>query len=308
MPQQDAQEIRRKILLALRIKGPSLPVHIAHEVSMSMLFASAFLAELVSEKEVKMSHMKVGGSPIYLLSNQEPLLERYSHFLKSKERDAYLILKQKGFLLDKAQEPAIRVALRAIRDFAAPFKHEEEIYWRFFTVPQTEFKPEEKIEQKQIQQVQEPVITKKPIQLITPMQTPIQKMPLQSTLQPIEQQKSIIEIKPKAKKPKQPKEKSAFIEKTLKFMQANDIELITELEIKKKEFTGIARINSDLGKIELFVIAKDKKKITEDDITLAAQKSQSNRRIVLILSTGELDKKAEAYIGKYHNIIKFLKT
>jgi len=38
-------------MLAFKRRGPSLPVHIASETGLSMLFASAFLSELLSEKK-----------------------------------------------------------------------------------------------------------------------------------------------------------------------------------------------------------------------------------------------------------------
>jgi hypothetical protein len=140
MPTQDASHIREKILSILRIKGPTLPVHIAQETGMSMLFSSAFLSELLSDKKIKMSHMRVGNSPIYFVPGQEPQLERFSNYLKSKERDAFILLQEKKFLKDSEQNPAIRVALREIRDFAIHFKNNGEIIWRYFTIPESEFK------------------------------------------------------------------------------------------------------------------------------------------------------------------------
>jgi hypothetical protein len=144
MPKQDAAQIKEKILSILKFKGPLLPVNIANEMDMTMLFASAFLSELFSDKKIKMSYMKVGSSPLYFLSGQEPQLERYSNYLKSKEKDAFMLIKEKRILKDSEQEPAIRVALRSIRDFAIPLRKNNETYWRYFTIPESEFKEEQK--------------------------------------------------------------------------------------------------------------------------------------------------------------------
>jgi len=122
MPIQNTLGIKEKILLILQKRGPSLPVHIAKEIGLSMLFASAFLSELVSEKNIKISNMKIGNSPIYFLLGQEPMLEKFSQHLKSKEKEAFILLKEKKFLRDKEQDPAIRVALRTIKFFAIAFK------------------------------------------------------------------------------------------------------------------------------------------------------------------------------------------
>ncbi len=48
---QDTVPIKEKILSVLKKRGPSLPVHVAGETELSMLFASAFLSELLSEKK-----------------------------------------------------------------------------------------------------------------------------------------------------------------------------------------------------------------------------------------------------------------
>jgi hypothetical protein len=140
MPTQDTSHTREKILSILRMKGPNIPVHIAQETGLSMLFASAFLSELLSDKLIKMSHMRVGNSPIYFVQGQESQLERYSSYLKSKEKDAFLLLQDKKFLKDSEQSPAIRVALRGIKDFALPFRRDNEIFWRYLTAPESEFK------------------------------------------------------------------------------------------------------------------------------------------------------------------------
>ncbi|MCX6750671.1 MAG: hypothetical protein NTZ83_04395 [Candidatus Pacearchaeota archaeon] len=144
MPTQDASKIRERILSILRMKGPTIPVHISQELGISMLFASAFLSELLSDKLIKLSHMRVGNSPVYYIQGQEPQLERFSNYLKSKEKEAFLLLQEKKFLKDSEQTPAIRVALRQIKDFAFPFRRNNETVWRYLTAKESEFKMEVK--------------------------------------------------------------------------------------------------------------------------------------------------------------------
>jgi len=142
MPTQDASHIREKILSILRMKGPTIPVYISQEIGTSMLFTSAFLSELLSDKLIKISNMRVGNSPIYFIAGQEPQLEKFSHYLKSKEKEAFLLLQESKFLKDSEQSPAIRVALRSIKDFAFHFRKNNEIFWRYLTTPESEFKQE----------------------------------------------------------------------------------------------------------------------------------------------------------------------
>ena len=97
---QDTSELKEKILSTFKQRGPSLPVHIAGATGLSILFASAFLSELFSEKKIKISHMKVGSSPIYFLPGQEHLLENFSQYIKGKEKETFLLLKEKKILKD----------------------------------------------------------------------------------------------------------------------------------------------------------------------------------------------------------------
>ena len=130
---QDTNIIKEKVISTLKIKGPSLPIHIAKEIEQPMLFASAFLSELISEKKIKMSHMRVGSSPVYYLREQIADLSKFSEYLKSKEKEAFKMLKENRFLEDEILQPAIRVALREIKDFAIPFKKNEKIYQKRLT-------------------------------------------------------------------------------------------------------------------------------------------------------------------------------
>ena len=68
MVQQDTSPIKNKIISFIEKNGPSLPAHIASEIEQSILFSSAFLAELLSEKKLVLSHMRVGSSPLYLIA------------------------------------------------------------------------------------------------------------------------------------------------------------------------------------------------------------------------------------------------
>jgi hypothetical protein len=48
-------------------------------------------------------------------------------------------LQEKRFLKDSEQVPAIRVALREIKDFAVPFKRNGETFWRYMTISEAGF-------------------------------------------------------------------------------------------------------------------------------------------------------------------------
>ncbi len=141
---QDTSKIKKRIIQTLEQKGPSLPVHISSSIGQSSLFTSAFLSELLAEKRIKTSHMRVGSSPLYFLSGQESQLEKFQDNIKGKEKEALILLKEKNFLKDSKLLAPIRVALRSIKDFAIPIQKENELYWKYFTINEQDFENQEK--------------------------------------------------------------------------------------------------------------------------------------------------------------------
>jgi hypothetical protein len=242
-------------------------VQIAREVNLNTLFTSAFLSELIAENEIKASQMKIGSSPMYLIKGQEPQLEKFAHHLKSKEKEAYLLLKEKGFLRDTEQEPAIRVALRSIRDFAVPFKKQDTIYWKYYTTSESEMTPETKEIVKESQKEQ--------------------------TEEAPKQKEKFLNI---FKKP-QPKKKSSrkatsnkgekFFNKVKESLAKKSIEIIG-IESMGKTDLGLRVRKQDK---EYFLAAYNKKRISEADILKAFKKASELSLNYIILSLGEPLKK-----------------
>ena len=266
-------ETKEKIISVIKTSGPSFPTRIAREANISPLFVSAFLAELVSERKLAMSSMRIGSSPLYFVPGQESQLENFIQYLNSKEKEAVIKLKQEQILEDEKQEPAIRIALRKIKDFAVPFTlrtgNEEKIFWKFFTLSDNEAK--EKIKN-----------------IVMP-----------------EQKKAEIS-KEKIKKNKEKKE-SGFAKSVKDYLQGKNIEILSDISLKPKEYSAKVSIDTPLGKQELLLISKDKKKITEDDLAIAVHKAQSEKMPALILTNAELDKNAVLYLQQWKNLLKFEK-
>jgi hypothetical protein len=275
MPTKDTSEIKGKIISILRRNGPGLPVHIAKEIESSILFTSAFLSELASEKKIKISYMKVGNSPLYYLSGQESLLEKFSHYLKSKEKDAFVLLKEKKIIKDSEQDPAIRVALREIKDFAVPFKKNDEIFWRYFTIPTTEFK-----------------ITEKPKK--------IEKKKKEKTLDIFDEsgKKEIIKRTQKKKISKTSQKERNFFNKAKEFLSEKSTELIDIISFSKNEI--ILRVKDTEG--EKIMVAYNKKRISDNDIIKAGKKSAEFSLPYMILSLGKPLKKVHELISAAKNL------
>lgn len=278
MPANDTSDVRKKIVSIINRRGPSLPVHIAKELSMSILFTSVFLSELVSDKEIKISYMRVGSSPIYFVAGQEARLENFSQHLQGKEREALALLKQKQILKDKEQEPAIRVALREIKDFALPLKKEEEIYWKYYLVP------EKAKEEKEVAKKPEKEITEE------------------------KQEKKIRETGKSKKKPerKQPEtskskqQKEEFFSKVKGFLFQKVIEIIEVIDFDRKEL--VLRVK-EMEKEEL-VVVYNKKRINDDDIINASKKATELKLNYVILSFGEVPKKLKELLISTKNLSK----
>ncbi len=317
---QNTDETKKRIIALLQNKGPSLPVQISREMKMSTLFISAFLSELKDEKKLKMSSLKVGGTPLYLLDGQEGMLQNFQQYLHPKEQEALELLKKNKILSDSTQDPAIRVALRSIKDFSFPFKKDEELYWRHLNVSEQEVKdilepnkkgaiteetriePIKVIEKKEII---EPSITEKEGKIEPQITKPEKKKTIkkqeQETLPAFE---NPLALKPKEPKPQKIKPKSDFVEKIIKFLEKNNFKIIEEKEYSKKEYNCITQIITDLGPIDFLTQAKDKKTISDSDLDLLLRQAQTLPLPALMLFPENLNKKAIGYEQKYYSILK----
>jgi hypothetical protein len=257
---QETSQIKERILSFLKRNGPSLPVHVAKEMNLSILFASAFLSELLSEKKIKISNIRVGSSPVYLISGQEFLLERFSEHLKSKEKEAFLLIQKEKVLKDDEQEPAIKVALRQIRDYALPFKNEKgEVYWRYFKTKESDFKEEKEIREEEIKKIEEKV-----------------------DLNIFDKEKEKKEIKKKTKRIPQ-KRNDKFFNRVKDYLSEKSIETLNIESFSKNDL--FLRIRKD-GK-EKLLVALNKKRISEIDILKANKKAVELNLEYVLLSLGE---------------------
>jgi len=266
---QKVVQDKERIMSMIKTDGPSFPGRIASQIKMSSLFVSALLSELVSEKKLKISNMKIGSSPIYLIPGQEENLEKFTTHLNFKEKEAHDLLKKEKLLEDSKQHPAIRVALKKLKDFAIPVKinidKETKLFWRYFSFPENEIK-------NKIQENIHPT-SEKIVQETNP------KKEYQTSKQNIIGKKIISST--------QPQTKSEFSDAIKDYLKAKDIEIMDELSIKKREFISKVRTDVLFGKQEYLLVAKDKKKVNEKDLTTALEKGTEEKMPSLFISPGE---------------------
>ena len=278
MPNQDAAQIKEKIIFAIKRYGPSLPVHIAKEIGLSILFTSAFLSELLSEQKIKMTHMRVGSSAVFFIQGQESSLERFAQYLKSKEKEAFTLLKENKFLNDEEQVPAIRVALREIKDFAFPFIKEGQVYWRYFTTLENEFKEKE-----------QPTI---PEQKEKPKELEITEEDKKIKIVKNKEHKKISKKKPIKKT------NDKFFNKIKEFLSTNSIEILDIEEFNKNDLALIIKNKGE----EQLLIAYNKKRIEENDLIKAYKKATEKGLPYFVLSLGDPVKKLNDLIEAIKNL------
>jgi len=269
MPTQDTSELKRKILFLLKQRGPSLPVHIARETGLSMLFASAFLSELLSERKIRISHMKVGSSPVYYIQGQEPLLANFAHHLNDKEKEAFTLLQNKKLLIDLEQSPAIRVALRTIKDFAIPFKKDERIFWRYYLIPENELTIPKS--------APSPSKNEKPLGIF-------------EKSKPIQKKKTSVK--------KTSKGEDKFFNDVKKALSSRHIGIVDIESFNKNELVLKIKKNGE----EKILVAYNKRRISEEDLIKAHKKVSDKYSKYSILCSGAPLKKTESLIEAIKNL------
>lgn len=283
-------DIKGQVLDFIRISGPVLPVDVSKKLNSDIIYAGAVLSDLVSNKLIKISAAKIGGSPVYYVSGQEERLGRLYNYLPAKEKEAYNLLKEKKILKDRDCEPGIRVALRQLKDFAFPFMDKNEVLWKWYLVKDEE-----------VQNILNPApkVEEKPVEIKIEEKKP----ELKQEIKPEVKEKKI--RKPREKKIKD--ERNLLLDEINSYLNSKKIKLLENLEIKKNEISLKIELDSELGKLKYLLCAKDKKSISDNDLTLAYNKGQQHKLPVLFLSTSGLSKKAEKYLESISGFLVFKK-
>ena len=73
---------------------------------------------------------------------------------------------------------------------------------------------------------------------------------------------------------------------------------------KAKEYNCIIQIKSELGPVNFFTQAKDKKTINENDLRKLLSTAQSIPLPAFIIYNGEISRKAKSYLDNYNSILK----
>ena len=132
-----------QILEFVKHTGPTLPTKVAKSINQQILFASAHLSDLVSRGQMRISKLKVGGSPLYYLPGQEDQLYRFAAGnINPKDLEVLDRLKKEKLLREQDLELLPRVALRALKDFAFPievnYQGNKDLFWKWYLLSDEE--------------------------------------------------------------------------------------------------------------------------------------------------------------------------
>ena len=287
------------ILEFVKRNGPILPVELARNLEVNILFASAILSELVDGGHLKLTYAKFGGTPLYYSTGQEPKLQILREKLPDALKKAYDLLREKKVLGDTSLPPAYRVALRELRDFAKSIEVDSEgqqlIYWKWYLSSNEEVRSALNAEQAfrlETEKPQIPVVQPAPEKSQAPA---VQSAPEKPRVEPPKEK-----LPPGPLKERQLKKEGSsgeFEEKVLKFLRGKNISITKRDVVRKgKEIDFIAKMKTDLGELNVFIKAKDKKKIDDSDLALI-----NSQYPIVLVTTGQLTKKAQEFLksGKY---------
>ncbi len=312
---------RDRALNLVRMKGPLLPGHINKDLNVNVLFASAMLSELVDSKLIRLSHAKIGGSPVYYAPGQESRLEQVLFpYLNEKDKEVLKLLKQRCVLKDTDLTPLQRVSLRGgLRDFAVPLEVVLEggsvLFWKWLLLPDSDaenfIKAMLKMQDKKVEPKVDIPVVKMEVELPKkelPRQMEHRReehiRPISEFSKPEPRIEAKVEKKVKIEEPTKVEVplalvEDAFLDKIRKYFKDHDIGIKSYSLVKKgAEFDFIIEVPSAVGNMEWYCKAKKKKSYNEADITSAFVQGQLKKLPVLLLTTGEITKKAKTTLEK----------
>jgi hypothetical protein len=302
---------RERLLQLVTLKGPVLPAHINQDMETSVLFASAMLSELVDSKKLKLSHMKIGGSPLYYAPGQENRLQEFEDKISTKFKEAYDRLKEHKLLEEIQQEPVIRAALKEIKDFAVPIDvvlgGETKRFWKWYLLSDTEVDDI-------LRNIFDPPKPDYEMETVHEQHIEIQSKPVKSLVK--KERKTVKKVRSKRVKKKQPK----IPEKVSEKVKKEEVKQEEKVEDSKpqKQVEKVAEAEKKIEKaIEIPVkekeeqtsqeeIRREKKQVEKQEEKEQTQDSQEQSRSLAHFSTEDdaFWKQIQEYFTEQNILVK----
>jgi hypothetical protein len=309
---------KEEIFQVIKVKGYVIPSDLTRQFRLDTFMIGALLSDLVREKKLQISRVKIGSSPVYYILEQREKLQDLYSYLSEKDKQTYQLLKKELVLCDAEQTPLVRVSLRNIKDYAKPIEvtvaGQTQLFWKWYLTTDTEVHatiatlfnrkfpqhPQKTPEEKKIV-LQAPSIEKQPVLLQEKQREPLRKQKLQKK-QPSEK-RIVQEPVPDAvqhhlsfeehvvSRPPVFESNDPFAHVVQDYFQTKQIQLVHLKTIKRGELECLVKVPSSLGAITYYCKAKKKKSCTEGDLATAFVAAQLRKLPALFLTTGQIPKK-----------------
>ncbi len=309
-----------RILQFMRTSGPTTPSKVAKVINTDSLLASAHLSDLSSQKKVRVSNLKIGGTPLYYIPGQEERLYAFANGnINPKDFEVLEFLKEKKILREQELELLPRVALRGLKDFAVPFNvtmhGETELFWKFYLVSDeerdvlvkqmlmpvaNEVSAAQQSDSMLMQEQYERVSAQTKLVAEEPVRTEVRE-----GVQEGHQEKPVQKVKEKLRK-KRVAVEDTFSEELEAFFKRLKIVIEQKETLRKNaEMNYFIKVPSVVGQMRYFCKAKNKAKCDERDLSAAYMEAQMKKLPLLFLYTEELNKKVQEMIdsGAFENIV-----
>ncbi len=280
---------KSEVFEVVKSHGPIIPIRIKKVIGRGdSVIVGAYLSQLLKSGDVKITSVKIGGSPFYYVSGQESKLDALSEHLNEKDKRTYFLLREKNVLRDSTQEPLVRVSLRNIPDFAKKvnvnLKSGKELFWKHYSLSDSEA----------VEHIKNLLGVKKP----EPVKEEVSKPKVQEEVEKevVEKQDAQTRLDPK---PIQRSDMSEFETRVRSYFISKEIEVLSFDQVRNnREYDFHVNIPTSVGKAEYFCKCRNKKSVNEGDLSSAYLAGLKKRLPVLFITTGEVNKSTKESLSE----------
>ncbi|MBI5003004.1 hypothetical protein HZC31_06465 [Candidatus Woesearchaeota archaeon] len=317
---------KNQVLEVVRTKGYVVPSDLIREFRTDTFVMGAVLSDLVHDKKLGITSVKIGGSPAYYAIEQKEKLQDLFKYLHEKDRGTFELLRQQKVVLDTEQSPLFRVSLRAIKDYAKPIEvtanGQTYLFWKWYLATEQEINDSLRSHFSRLTAITPVSPAPPPLasyqQPVAPLQSVVQTAPLQVSAEqlvskkaPERRQKKVAQQQPLVVPQEAPPAvlvpaDDTFAQRVAVFFQTKNMQLLQFSVVKKGEIDCIVAVPTPFGSVQYYCKAKNKKKCSEGEIATAFVAGQMKKLPSLLLAPGEFPKKLLLSIDKDYPNMKLV--
>ncbi len=293
----------------VRAQGPVLPVEVASKLGVDSFLATAYLAQLVETGKIKQTKERIGTSFIYHLSGQEGAANaRIITLQQSGKKTARM------FAREVPQSPEVTARQKAFADRLAEIEAKE--IQAKITAPSVAERAVDKTVAKPLPEVRtaeethiRPQITHNSSTRETNQEFLDRFKPAiaEQLAKPVQEVKSAVShfISEVGKKISPKQQDGLLVEKALAFLVDGRADIISkELRKRGRDADIVATIPTSIGPMRILIIVRDKKTISEADLSVVYTEGQNKKLPAIFVTNGKLTKSAQSYHQAIAGLVK----